>query len=187
MSNFKKMRLVEDNQSINKDLFSQFKTTPNIKRLGTLDQEINNILNSDISEREKAKLYSQTLRKFLIYKQKHQDDEDILKQKELELLTKKFSVLKQPKVYVSRKKLKKKKPKRTLVSTSHPRLLRRTSNKKRKTNAKQTKRKSRNASSSTNPTVSEKSLYDEYLETETPDSPGSTSGWDAFMARKYPI
>src|SRR5260370_24974714 len=114
MSTFKKMRLVEDNQSINKDLFSQFKTTPNIKRLGTLDQEINNILNSDISEREKAKLYSQTLRKFLIYKQKHQDDEDILKQKELELLTKKFSVLIQPNVYVSRKKLTKKKPKRTL-------------------------------------------------------------------------
>jgi len=188
MSNFKKMRLVEDNQPNNRDLFSQFTTSPTVQRLSELDIEIRDILNREINEREKAKLYSQTLRKFLIYKQKHEDEENILKQKELELLTKRTSVLNTPVKKGSTKKKKKKKKARILFSTPYktPRLLdrlSRSSNKERN-KKKQTKPKTTIVSANIKPTATVSDAYDEYRKIETPEM-GSTNGWDTYQRNRY--
>jgi hypothetical protein len=45
-----------------------------LKRMTDLDTEINNILSTPIEPEIKAKLYSQTLRKFLAYKKQHLED-----------------------------------------------------------------------------------------------------------------
>ena len=171
------MRLVEDNQPSNKDLFSQFTTTPTVKRLGMLDSEINDILNREISEREKAKLYSQTLRKFLIYKQKHQNEENILRQKELELLTKKASTLKKPK---------KNNPRITRRLFTSPYQTPRLQSKSKKTKTKKKKKPKANSNIgnvSTEPEATTSNLYDQFREIETPIL-GDTKRWDAFLREK---
>jgi len=96
------MRLINDDESSKQqNIFDadRFETHPNVQRLNELDFEINNILNSDIDEINKAKLYSQTLRKFLTYKRLHQEQKLIDQNKEIDLL-KKFI---QPKIKKSRK------------------------------------------------------------------------------------
>jgi len=117
MSNFKKMRLVEDNQPNNRDLFSQFTTSPTVQRLSELDIEIRDILNREINEREKAKLYSQTLRKFLTYKRIHKEQQILDQTKNLDLL-KNIAAQINPKKKIKRKGLKiPKTPKKTRKHT----------------------------------------------------------------------
>src|SRR5882757_11563646 len=74
MSKFKKMRLVpfDDESQINieSNLKDIVIPTP-IKQMSELDNEIQSILNSDLNENTKSKLYSDSLRKFNIIKQKY--------------------------------------------------------------------------------------------------------------------
>lgn len=92
MSNFKKMKLVRDEkESANVNNFhlsngNRHKISPNLKQLNNLDIEINEILNSNINESSKAKLYTQALRKFLTFKKLHQEDEAIHRNREIEKL-----------------------------------------------------------------------------------------------------
>ena len=72
MSLFKKMKLVPDVQS-NKnknDLKSviDYETSTNIRKMNDLDDEMKKILNSDLDEYTKSKLYSESLRKFILFK-----------------------------------------------------------------------------------------------------------------------
>jgi len=67
------MRLVNDDEDINEKQnellnISKYQSPLNLQRMSDLDKEINKILNSNINERIKAKLYAETLRQFLIYK-----------------------------------------------------------------------------------------------------------------------
>lgn len=87
MSNFKKMRLVNEGQN-KSDIFkiAQHDIPVNLKRVSDLDTEINTILSSDIDEENKAKLYSQTLRKYLTFKRLHQDQKVAQRNKTLNFL-----------------------------------------------------------------------------------------------------
>src|SRR5260370_12531995 len=116
MSQFNKMRLISgiSDPTNNKQKIMSYSTPSSVQRMSDLDSEINSILNSSIDEREKARLYSQALRKFLIFKQKFEGEKEIEKQKELDYLTKVF--IKPAKLFqTSKTKKKKKKP----FSTSH--------------------------------------------------------------------
>ena len=72
MSLFKKMKLVPDVQSNNNknDLkyVTRYEPPSNIQQMSDLDDEMKKILNSDLDEYTKAKLYSESLRKFIFYK-----------------------------------------------------------------------------------------------------------------------
>ena len=104
MSNFKKMRLVSDSKTnkIQSDLSNIYRheTYPELQRLNDLDLEIKEILNSNIDEVAKAKLYSQTLRKFLTYKQLHQELQQFDRNREIDVIKK----LIKPKKKKSKKK-----------------------------------------------------------------------------------
>ena len=50
-----------------------------------MDKQISEILNSEINEENKAKLYKQTLRKFLTFKRLHQEDDLAIRNREFEL------------------------------------------------------------------------------------------------------
>jgi hypothetical protein len=83
MSNFKKMKLVGEHDSTNnkRSVFrtEKYTTSKHLRRIGDLDQQMNDIINSNLDEFKKVKLYSQALRKFLTFKKKHEEDEEIAK------------------------------------------------------------------------------------------------------------
>ncbi len=80
MSKFKKMKLVplEENSQENLlgDVLNVIKlsTSPELKKASFLDKDIKIILNSNIDDFQKVKLYGQALKKFLIYKEKYQTE-----------------------------------------------------------------------------------------------------------------
>jgi len=193
MSNFKKMRLVDDTTSLNRDIYSPYTTSPIVQRLGSLDIEISKILNSDINEREKAKLYSQTLRKFLIYKQKHEDEEEILRRKELDLLNKKVNLLRLP------PKKKKKQKKKPVISgniiTPRQRIIQPLTSRTKTKKTKQRKRKvtkpntiSTQIHSSEELTETEEepeNLYEEFRKQYPATSGKDTKNWDTWITERH--
>lgn len=48
----------------------KLQTEPNLSKLSSLDNEINQILNSNLNQRLKTRLYGETLRKYLLFKEK---------------------------------------------------------------------------------------------------------------------
>ena len=93
MSNFKRMRLINEDEIIPQkkdDIFgySKHETSPHILRMSDLDDQINDILKSNLNEENKAKLYSQALRKFLTYKRLHQEKQLVDRSQGLDLLKK---------------------------------------------------------------------------------------------------
>ena len=77
---FKRMRLVNDDDDINEKQdklynIAKYQSPLKLQRMSDLDKEIDRILNSNINERVKAKLYAETLRQFLIYK--NIDDKEV--------------------------------------------------------------------------------------------------------------
>ena len=79
---FKKMRLVSDDNEImptttkNQVDFAKYQIPVQLRRISDLDSEINQIINSPINERQKSKLYAQALRKYLIHKKLHQEEQE---------------------------------------------------------------------------------------------------------------
>ena len=74
MSRFKKMRLVNDNdKNMKEDIQNiiKYETPIHLQNMSDLDQEIDSILKSKIDLNTKAKLYSEILRKFLLFKKIH--------------------------------------------------------------------------------------------------------------------
>src|SRR6266581_5964511 len=76
MSTFKKMKLVplEDTKDdLLGDILNTIKlsTSPDLKKASTLDKDIKIILNSNIDDSHKVKLYGQALKRFLVYKGKY--------------------------------------------------------------------------------------------------------------------
>ncbi len=110
MSNFKRMRLINEDEIIphKKDEiygFAKHETSPHILRMSDLDDQINDILKSNLNEENKAKLYSQALRKFLTYKRLHQDKQLVDRNQGLDLL-KKLNITPQlRKITVKKKKI----------------------------------------------------------------------------------
>lgn len=87
MTSVKKMKLVpisEDELKGLKEVVSavSISQSPNLKATSNLDNEIREILESNETDRNKVILYTQTLRKFLTYKDKF-DAEDLIKQLQL--------------------------------------------------------------------------------------------------------
>ncbi len=120
MSGFKKMRIVRDdlylptdNQTNNIANFEKHQISVPLSRLSDLDLEINQILSSNIDEENKAKLYSQALRKYLVFKKLHKEESEIARQKDIQLLTKQLTP-----IQIARKrpvkKIKVKRTKRTI-------------------------------------------------------------------------
>ena len=78
MSNFKRMKLVPENDIINdktqKELLNviRYDTPGNQRQMSDLDEDIKKILNSKLDENSKSKLYSQSLRRFLAFKRLHE-------------------------------------------------------------------------------------------------------------------
>ena len=76
MSKFKKMKLVPFEDSSKEDLLGdilntiKLSTSPDLKKASTLDKDIKIILNSNINDIQKVKLYGQALKNFLVYKGK---------------------------------------------------------------------------------------------------------------------
>src|SRR6266581_5293536 len=75
MSTFKKMKLVpldSPKEDLLGDILNTIKlsTSPDLKKASTLDKDIKIILNSNINDIQKVKLYGQALKKFLVYKGK---------------------------------------------------------------------------------------------------------------------
>src|SRR6266700_4075854 len=135
MSGFKKMRIVRDdlylptdNQTNNIANFEKHQISVPLSRLSDLDLEINQILSSNIDEENKAKLYSQALRKYLVFKKLHKEESEIARQKDIQLLTKQLTPIqiarKRPVKKIKKKKknakkktnkkIKKKKNKKTI-------------------------------------------------------------------------
>ena len=89
MSNIKKMKLVPYTQDDNKlrEVINSMSisSSPYLKGASNLDLEINQILDSNENERNKALLYGQALKKYLTYRIKEN-----MRQK---LLTKKLNYL----------------------------------------------------------------------------------------------
>ena len=50
---------------------ARYETTPSLKQMSDLDEDISKILKSKLDEDSKAKLYSQSLRRFLTFKRQH--------------------------------------------------------------------------------------------------------------------
>ena len=74
MSRFKKMRLVNENdKNIKEDIQNiiKYETPMHLQNMSDLDQEIDSILKRKIDSNTKAKLYSEILRKFLLFKKIH--------------------------------------------------------------------------------------------------------------------
>ena len=71
MSSFKKMKLVPDTSSNKNELKNivRYETPTNLRQMSVLDEEMQKILNSDLDEHSKSKLYTESLRKFLTFKQ----------------------------------------------------------------------------------------------------------------------
>ena len=92
MSNFKKMRLVDFNakSTESNDVFNMIKheTPTHLRRVNDLDLEIKDILNSEIDEENKAKLYTQALRRFITFKNLHEDQQLLDESRKLDLLKK---------------------------------------------------------------------------------------------------
>src|SRR5437868_10294351 len=106
MSSFKRMKLVNDNYSSNYDDLSKilkYDTPTSLHRMSDLDSDMINILNRDIEEETKAKLYSQALRRFLTFKQQHHEDSSV---KQIELPAKNL---------IQKVTIKKKKEKKAIV------------------------------------------------------------------------
>ena len=77
MSSFKRMRLVDESTSgdgENLSKIAKYEIQPELHRMNDLDLEMKNILSQNIDEVSKAKLYSQTLRKFMNYKRQYLRD-----------------------------------------------------------------------------------------------------------------
>src|SRR5277367_799037 len=78
MSNIKKMKLVPYTQDDNKlrEVINSMSisSSPYLKGASNLDLEINQILDSNENERNKALLYAQALKKFLTYKGKYETE-----------------------------------------------------------------------------------------------------------------
>lgn len=90
MSSFKKMRIVSNNEEIMQSEKPKLYTesSKHLSRLTDLDNQIKNILNRDIDENEKAKLYASTLRKFITFKRKLEADEDANLEKQIQAISK---------------------------------------------------------------------------------------------------
>jgi len=80
MSKFKKMKIVpfNDNDKQQKTLneilnILKLSTTPYLKKASNLDSEIQKVLNTNLNDYQKVKLYSNTLIKFLKAKEKYED------------------------------------------------------------------------------------------------------------------
>ena len=80
MSKFKKMKLVPINEEdTNKKTLNEIlnilkiSTTPYLKKASNLDGEIQKVLNANLNDYQKVKLYSNTLIKFLKAKEKYED------------------------------------------------------------------------------------------------------------------
>ena len=93
MSNFKKMRIVNNDEKIESfrndfDIsnINRHRTPTNLRRINDLDQEIDEILNSSIDESRKAKLYSQALRKYLTFKELYREEEAKLRNQDIQKL-----------------------------------------------------------------------------------------------------
>ena len=80
MSKFKKMKIVPVNdEDSNKKTLNEIlnilklSTTPYLKKASNLDSEIKKVLNANLDDYQKVKLYSNTLIKFLKAKEKYED------------------------------------------------------------------------------------------------------------------
>ena len=142
MSNLKKMRLVDDSDSNKQDELTKlmkYKTSVQLQRMSDLDNEMKNILNQNIDEETKARLYGQALRRFLSFKQNYQEETSLKesshgvsirkpkKRTALKLSTKRKQKIKTPKKGpstssdIKRKKKKKNKPiSQTVVKEEEP-------------------------------------------------------------------
>ncbi len=110
MSNFKRMRLINEDEIIHDkkdDIFgpSKHETSPHILRMSDLDDQINDILKSNLNEENKAKLYSQALRKFLTYKRLHQEKQLVDRSRGLDFLKKLNIIPPTRKITVKKKKI----------------------------------------------------------------------------------
>ena len=83
MSLFKKMKLVPDVQSSNNKNDSKniirYETPSNLRQMNDLDDEMKKILNSDLDEYTKSKLYSEALRKFILLKKSNSQRDSVNK------------------------------------------------------------------------------------------------------------
>ena len=82
----KKMRLVpidDKEKQINKsDVILNsllFETSPNLKKVSELDNNLNDVLELNLSEKEKFDLYTQILRNFLFFRNKSKEESENLK------------------------------------------------------------------------------------------------------------
>jgi hypothetical protein len=81
MSSFKKMKLIENEDSekdkTTEDILNAIRlTTPvNLKQISDLDLEIKKILDKKLDDYQKAKLFSQVLRRYLTFKRKHEAEQ----------------------------------------------------------------------------------------------------------------
>jgi hypothetical protein len=109
MSNFKKMKLVDldEQKGLQRNVFrtEKYTTSKHLRRISGLDKQMNEILNSKLDEITKVKLYSQALRKFLTFKKKHEEDEEVAKRLAFQNINiPKIVTLKAPKVKKTPKK-----------------------------------------------------------------------------------
>ena len=80
MSKFRRMKLIPENEIKNdatkKELFNviRYETPGTLRQMSDLDEDIKKILNSKLDENSKAKLYSQSLRRFLAFKKLHDSE-----------------------------------------------------------------------------------------------------------------
>ena len=120
MSNFKRMRLINEDEIIphkKDDIFglAKHETSPHILRMSDLDDQINDILKSNLNEENKAKLYSQALRKFLTFKRLHQEKQILDRSQGLDLL-KKLNITSTPrKIRVKKKKIPKVRKRKIII------------------------------------------------------------------------
>ena len=85
MNSLKKMKLTSES-SPHESLISKVykhQTPINVTRMSELDQEIDTVLNQDIDENLKAKLYADSLRRFLTFKKLKLHDEIVDKDKQV--------------------------------------------------------------------------------------------------------
>lgn len=83
---FRKMKLVNDDQSTSLSNIYKHDIPVNTSRLSDLDQDVKSILDQNMSDSLKAKLYSQTLRRFLTFKKLKQDEDLAIQSKPFENL-----------------------------------------------------------------------------------------------------
>ena len=85
MNSLKKMRLTSENPPQESFISKVYKhqTPINVTRMSELDQEIDTLLNQDIDENLKAKLYADSLRRFLTVKKAKLHDEIVERDKQV--------------------------------------------------------------------------------------------------------